>query len=91
MPVQTDIQQITIIKALLQKPRTTMDLKAMHILNPTPRVAELRQQGFFIATFESDYIDGDGELHTIGKYVLFPERNDLNKKGQVIAERAARF
>jgi len=42
MPVNTEIQQKTVLKALMSGPATTIQLRELNILSPAPRVQEIR-------------------------------------------------
>lgn len=88
MPVATKSQQTYIIELLMRTSATTIELKEMDILDPTPRINELRHQGFFIITVDQDYTDKNKETHIIGRYVLLQGRSNLNKKGEATLERA---
>jgi len=87
MPVSTKIQQMVILSELIKNPITTIQLKAMDIIDPTARVAELRSYGFFILTVDDDYFDKQGEKHVIGRYVLQSQHNNLNNRGETLLER----
>jgi hypothetical protein len=68
MPVNTEIQQKTVLKALMDGPKTTVELRRLNVLSPAPRVLELREGGFYIETEWAYFDDSDGVEHKIGEY-----------------------
>ena len=83
MPVSTEIQQKTVLKALMNGPKTTMELRKLNVLSPAPRVLELREVGFNIETDWAYFDDSDGVEHRIGEY-HYLGYNELTLKGEQI-------
>lgn len=88
MKSSTEIQHIQIIRWLLATSLTSVELRDRYILSFAARINELRRYGFYILTIRQEYIDGDGDKRTIGRYLLLNDKNYLNKRGQKILEKA---
>ena len=46
-------QQRVVLSALRQRPQSTIDLRALHIMSPAARVMDLRRQGLNIDTLRN--------------------------------------
>lgn len=67
-----DNQQIIILMALRDSPKTTIELRHNYgIMQPAPRIKELREQGYKIDTVRITCLTPDGIKHSkVAKYVL---------------------
>jgi hypothetical protein len=83
MPVSTEIQQKTVLKAIMAGPKTTMELRTLNVLSPAPRVQEIREMGFDIETDWAYFNDSDGAEHRIGEY-HYLGYNELTLRGEQI-------
>lgn len=83
MPVSTEIQQKTVLQALMSGPKTTVELRQLNILSPAPRVQELREMNFDIETDWAYFNDSDGNEHRIGEY-HYLGHDELTQRGEMI-------
>lgn len=75
-PIQsttTAAQRLKIHQLLRQRPYSTLELRALGICSPAPRVKELRNSGLDIVTTWREETDSAGVVHRIGVYVLQAE------------------
>ena len=86
MPVSTEIQQKTVLKALMEGPKTTIELRRLNILSPAPRVMELRNMGIGIDTDWARFNDSDGLEHRVGEYHYLGYDEDLTQRGEMLIE-----
>lgn len=65
-------QQNIILQALKNSPKTTIELRHDYgIMQPAPRILELREQGYKIDTVRVAGLTHDGiKHHAVAKYVL---------------------
>ena len=80
----TNNQQAIALTALRDSPKTTIELRHDYgIMQPAPRIKELREQGHKIDTVRIASYTPDGiKHHSVAKYVLHPS-NDF--EGEVTA------
>ena len=77
----TSNQHAIVLSALRENPKTTIELRHDYgIMQPAPRIKELREQGHKIDTVRIDSYTPDGiKHHAIAKYVLHVS-HELNSK-----------
>lgn len=63
-------QQAYVFHCLQQRPHSTLELRALGICSPAPRVKELRDNGHRIALTWRHETDTAGVVHRIGVYAL---------------------
>lgn len=73
-----DNQQIIILMALRDSPKTTIELRHNYgIMQPAPRIKELREQGYKIDTVRISSLTPDGINHiNVAKYVLLGDSHE---------------
>ena len=71
-------QRAIILEALKQSPKTTVQLRhELGIMQPAPRILELKAQGHSINTLRVDTCTPDGVKHrAVAKYVLCGENHE---------------
>jgi len=84
MPVSTEIQQMMVLRALMEGPKTTVELRRLNILSPAPRVMELRNMGIDIDTDWARFNDSDGLEHRVGEYHYLGYDEDLTQRGEML-------
>ena len=79
-PIQsttTEAQRAKIYQLLQHRPYSTLELRALGICSPAPRIKELRDSGHTIVTHRRQETDSAGVKHRIGVYALLSEHAEL--------------
>lgn len=68
-------QRSFILQCLRKCPHSTLELRALGICRPAPRINELRNKGDVIKTTRRHEYDSAGVIHSIAVYTLLASRN----------------
>ncbi|MBI0133906.1 helix-turn-helix domain-containing protein [Snodgrassella alvi] len=68
-------QRSFILQCLRKCPHSTLELRALGICSPAPRINELRNKGYVIKTTRRHEYDSAGVIHSIAVYTLLTSRN----------------
>lgn len=68
-------QRSFILQCLRKCPHSTLELRALGICNPAPRINELRNKWYVINTTRRHEYDSAGVIHSIAVYTLLASRN----------------
>ena len=75
-------QRAIILDALKESPKTTVELRHDYgIMQPAPRIFELKQRGYNITSLFVNCLTPDGiKHHSVAKYVLLCPGKDFNSE-----------
>jgi hypothetical protein len=71
-------QRSFILQRLREHPHSTLELRALGICSPAPRINELRNQGYVIETTRRHEYDSAGVVHSIAVYTLLTNTHKQN-------------
>jgi hypothetical protein len=71
-------QRSFILQRLREHPHSTLELRALGICSPAPRINELRNQGYVIETTRRHEYDSAGVVHSIAVYTLLTDTHKHN-------------
>jgi len=84
MPVETFKQKITVMRELMNGPKTNKELNKLGILSPTKAISDLRALGFGLVGEWVQRVYEDGESHRVILYHYLPRFNELNERGKAL-------